>query len=208
MKISTRVLIISISVIFIVLAVSSYGFFMLGKTMEGNGSFNLGRSYDPLPGAEVIYWIEYDLKNVSTDPYIKWVGVESIFFTNDLTRAQEYIPFTIIVPTYVPNTIKQLPMINGPLKCLSNARNEIYIVYAVAPRGWIRITEGKYSSNTSQKKAVGDEIVEIAGKPVMKDGNGSVFTYSSENLSFSISYDNIPGDEAYKVVESMMKQVK
>jgi hypothetical protein len=227
MKISKRILIISILFIFVILIGLSYGFFLLGKSIgfETGKKVSNAKGYaesseiGKTEGQEIllktsenvslsaqdrIYWMEGQNQYING----KEVTYETQFTTNDLTRAQEHVPFTIVIPTYLPSTNQRLPDISGPLITSGGKRIWIRVTYSVLPKGIIVITEGKYAPGSTIPEVEGREYVDIGGTQVLKDKNNTVFNFRSSDYGFALSAYDVPGEETLKVVESMIKQIK
>ena len=151
---------------------------------------------------------------------LPWAEANGLFYTRDLTRAQEEIPFTIVLPSYVPDlrTDPPPPIIVGPLKEYQDSDSvQIDIVYGVdlgnELLGAIYIIESS-SPITPPDPAFNPqyEIIEIGGKSVTKWESPPesarykiAFVFSHGNIYFSVEFDYFPSkDEAIKVIESMI----
>ena len=159
--------------------------------------------------------------NISTTaPY--WATMNGTFFTKDFDRAQEEIPFKIIVPNYFPSveTNTLLPDIRGPLrKTQLNGDVEIEIRYTLEPEsensGLIRMFETnkklEFIDNDTNPNSV---IITILNKKVLKKeqedfglGRGFWFGFSVNGISYIVEVYNIPFIEATKIVESIIIQL-
>jgi len=151
--------------------------------------------------------IDSNMNFISENNSLLWVDNNFEFSTNDIVRAQARVPFTIILPTYLPYTKQRFPVINGPINCPGNTDMcEIRLTYAVSSGGLIVIGEWQYPSEIPEVQ--GREYVDIAGTQVLKDKNNTTFNFNSGGLGFNVYTKNVPGDEALKVVESIIKQTK
>lgn len=223
MKMNTRSLIIGIVVIFVLLAVVGYCFFRIGKNVgfqlgggeggnttlvtDNNSPFN----FDNLSSVaqDVIYWMEVQSPNVTVDRSGQRIEYQRRFGTNDIARAQNHVPFTIVVPKYLPNTEQHLPTIDGPLDPSDNTSFRIRMTYGVPPNGLIVVTEYTYPHISARPIASPTlEQVEIAGKQVMKSKDNMLFIFEARNVSFIVQSREVPGEEARKVAESIIQQIK
>jgi hypothetical protein len=141
------------------------------------------------------------------------------FHTNNVKLAQKEIPFTIIVPTYIPDLFvpDYLYEITGPFENTLSNYIEVDIQY----------TDNSHQMFISQfnKKIVmlpteGLDPVnyEISGIQVLRQitsliGESSTieglsFNWNTDGFTFEVEIFGIPENEGAKVVESMMKQIK
>ena len=143
------------------------------------------------------------------------------FCTNDLARAQAEIPFTILLPTYIPDERQDalLPQIEGPLRT-SDDDNEVEVIvrYAVYLdsdiTGHIFIRERNSTLLPPDPELNPDyEYLDIRGKRLVKTegnfplGSGIIFYFSHDNIYFVVETYNLSAEEALKVVESMIDQL-
>jgi hypothetical protein len=160
-----------------------------------------------------------------------WEEHENQFNTNDLTRARKEIPFPIVIPTYSPeNTTKEIfPDIEGPIKQFQGENNiEIIIRYGLDLGNKLHAAVMIYESNFAS--SLGDpelnldlELIEIEGVTVIKTkddfsaGLDSYYSFNSKGIYYNFEmhyfYYNVethylPNKEAYKIVESMIVQIK
>lgn len=153
---------------------------------------------------------------------IYWMEAQGRFCTNDLARAQAEIPFTILLPTYIPDKREDapLPQIEGPLR-ISSSDNEIeviirYLVYLGSDiPGHVFITERNSPISLGDPELDPElELIEICGKQVVKtEGNfalgpGVWFSFNLDNIYFVVEVYNLPTEEAVKVVESLIEQAE
>jgi hypothetical protein len=149
---------------------------------------------------------------------LPWIEHNDIglFETTDLARAQDEIPFDIIVPTYIPDERNSapLPSIRGPLREFqSSGKIIVEILYIVdigheENSGLIKITEQDRPIESEDSKS---KIVEIKGKRVVKwEGNfslgpGFFFFFDDSGIYYVVEVYYFSYDEAIKIVESMIK---
>jgi hypothetical protein len=145
----------------------------------------------------------------------QWMEGADRFFTLDIKRAQEEIPFTILFPSYLPNIQGDMRLvgIEGILKEYQNeGRALIIMVYsAVHNASIIEISEFNYPvTSVNPDINPGLEKVNMQNKEVIRDiGNdGSVYFYfNHDGIYYIIHFEYIPFEETEKVVESMLKQL-
>jgi len=149
----------------------------------------------------------------------KWWVYEGVFQTNSLHRAQEEIPFDIVIPAYIPysnETNIQLNII-GPLnEGRVSDRITLEILYAIDLEnditGWIWIEEFNHKMlppDTELNPRY--ENISISGRDVViTEGNfprgpGTVFHFNRDGIYFYVEISNFTREEAIKVVESMLQ---
>jgi hypothetical protein len=144
------------------------------------------------------------------------------FQTNDQARAQEQIPFVIILPTYLPVDVSDVPTIRGQLKDTVAKENiHVYLFYVekIGRTDTITIEE---SYNLIQRIPVGKNSVlySINGVEILKEDFEIIaifpdgakgkpipmfqFTWNSNGNHFEVKIQNHTIDESKKVVESMI----
>jgi hypothetical protein len=150
---------------------------------------------------------------------LPWEEYNGQFCTLDLARAQEEIPFTIILPSYIPDeqTAPPLPDITGPLReyqCDDKVKVEILYIVDLGNEtfGIIEIEENNYPVLPGDPELNPDlERIEICGREVIKtegnfsQGPGAIFFFSQDNIYFVTGLYNFPTEEALKVLESMLE---
>ena len=107
---------------------------------------------------------------------LAWEEFQGRFYTTDLDRAQEEIPFTILLPTYLPDNEQKtiLPSIDGPLaQFQSDNEIEVNVKYGFDLGydwpGIILITESDFPSSLGDPELDPElERVEIEGISVVK----------------------------------------
>ena len=149
-------------------------------------------------------------------PKTFWVEKDGWFYTNDLARAQDKVPFTIILPSYIPGTEKGQPaqLIEGPLVQSDNTAEvtigyEIH-VYGPAPSD-IRVTETSWQSWHPERQGLRTSLIDIDDKQVTKteidqpSGLATLFGFNLNDIYFFVEIHNLSPDEAMKIVESIIK---
>jgi hypothetical protein len=178
---------------------------------------------------EVVYseeftWQELDDMDwtiVITPEALPWEVSGGRFYTLDLARAQEEIPFPIVLPSYVPDkrTDAPLPDITGPLKeYQTDDKVKVEILYIVdlgsEIHGIIQIEEVNYTLIPGDPELNPDlEPIEICGKEVIKtegnysQGPGVKFYFNQDNIYFVVGVYNFTDEEAVKIVGSILEQL-
>lgn len=152
---------------------------------------------------------------ISCTPKPYWVEHDGMFYTCDISRAQEEIPFTIIFPSYLPHFEEgmSLERIEGTLKeYQSEGRAEIMMIYSTrrVDEPFIVIKEYNYpvipgNPNINPEFSINQyKAIDL----VISDRNEDIyFYYNYEGIYYNIHYVYISFEEAAKVVESMLKQL-
>ena len=159
--------------------------------------------------------------NSDSDSEIYWFRDPVGFFhTNDLERAQEEIPFTIILPTYPPEDMGLSTLkIYGPIEIdIGDYYQgiEVDISYISGDRK-IFIYEDN-SEKVMQPNIEAEPVfLEINGICVLRQKaqslsasgieEGFSFSWNHDRLGFQARVYSINEDEAVKIVESMIKQL-
>ena len=165
---------------------------------------------------DVVYWLETEDLFDPNDPD---KVVEDRFYTNDLARAQDRVPFPIVLPGYIPDKAKRIsgPCIEGPLIAESDNETEIIVRYDVylGDKAWseIFITESNTPYTLGDPELNPDvKVIEIGGKKVLKTefdhplGPAIYLSFNLENIYFVVELYNFPADEAMKIVESIITE--
>jgi hypothetical protein len=153
-------------------------------------------------------WMEYVAEHVILDANDQeHTRYEKRFDTTDIARAQEHIPFTIVMPTYVPALkLGATPDIDGSLEISDPSQAEIRIRYQIYRQGIITITETTHNFSLGEPSVDPDlERIQIGNKAVVRTRDNQNFSFTSNNLNFVIQAYFVSGDEVYKVVESMIR---
>lgn len=162
-----------------------------------------------------------DSTTTNSTETLLWYETGSRFDTNDVSRAQEEIPFKIVLPTYLPddqeNTNTHLPQITGTLKeYQSDNKTEIEIFYMIYLtndiRGIVRINEANFpiipgDPNVDPRYS----NIEIGGKLIVKtegdfaEGPGVVFFFNQDGVYFVVGVYNFSYEESVRIIESIDK---
>jgi hypothetical protein len=143
-----------------------------------------------------------------------------VFHTNDLQRAQKEIPFTIVLPNYLPNDFSPCPyMIEGPLGASVEDTINVRITYqekSISDYA-IFIDEQNTSFNTNIMDSDGTWFT-IAGVQIFEGEFDSEKLFSSETqivmglyykwnqngIDINVDFLGFEQNEARKVIESMV----
>jgi len=151
-------------------------------------------------------------------PY--WIESENRFYTKDINKAQKEISFIIILPTYLPeNNKNNLPEIEGPLKRFQdNDEIEIIIRYGINIGknypGAIVIYERNYGYSMGEITLDHEEeLIEIEGISVIRTKEewsefDAYYSFNSKSIYYKVEIHGIPNEESYKIVESIIGQLK
>ena len=152
---------------------------------------------------------------------LAWEEFQGCFYTTDLDRAQGEIPFTILLPTYLPDSEQKTirPSIDGPLaQFQSDNEIEVNVKYGFdlgydLP-GIILITESNYPLSLGDPELNPElERVEIEGISIIKTkedwspGSDAYYSFSSNNIYYVVEIHNLPNEESNKIVNSMIIQI-
>ena len=165
--------------------------------------------FSAIPGctqgpAEDIFWV---------------VDSQGMFHTSDLERAQQEIPFTIIVPTYLPDNLDpDSPYeIGGPLNDSSENENiTVWISYRAEGEHIIEIEENSETFIMLPTSEFNPIYLDIAGVQVLQQETylyggttieGIRFDWNQGGLTFSVLVFSYSQEEAIKIVESMIEQI-
>jgi hypothetical protein len=148
-----------------------------------------------------------------------FVDENGYFHTDNVTLAQKKIPFTIVVPTYIPDvfvTNYQYEII-GPFKNILPNNIEVEIQYW-DDKHQIYISEYNVKEVVLPNEELKPIYYEIAGIRVLRQTTGLTsssgrieglsFDWNMDGLTFEVKIFNIPEEEGRKIVESMIKQLK
>ncbi len=143
-----------------------------------------------------------------------WVVRDGRFHTKNLARAQQEIPFEIVLPSYVPGTAP--PEISGPLRQKgSGYRVDVKIDYVLEPGkdkpARLYIFESNFPlSGQDQVSNAGTKNVVIEGVSVVaREGSQPEpwinFYFQHRDIYHVLGLYNLPYHEAEKVAASMLK---
>jgi hypothetical protein len=149
-----------------------------------------------------------------------WHESKGTFQTNDLKRAQNELPFTIIVPTNLPNGMDpNYPFdIYGPLKSTVVDPNTVHIQYGDGEKQ-ITIEESNTISVPFPDSNAEPTFITISGISVLREkhkgywgSNISIpalrYRWNQANCLFSVDVWTYSETEGEAMVESMIKQLK
>jgi hypothetical protein len=144
-----------------------------------------------------------------------WTEYKGMFYTTDIARAQEEMPFTIIVPDYMPEMQGEvkLPIITGTLKKSSGggtAEIELLFYLTYADKSLIKLIECNYVYTSGDPELNPElEVVNMKGKRVIRAirNEHSTFYFNENGIYYILNCQYVPVAEAVKVLESMLKQL-
>jgi len=149
-----------------------------------------------------------------------WLETEWMFHTNDKTRAQAEIPFTLIYPSYLPNYHNENELshikIEGPLRNSNHKdRIEVAIEYWGIPLG-NSMAYNIFIRETNSYLALGDpelnpvmEYIEFKGIQITKQKDENLDDYlcfNYDGIYYVIHTINLSLSDSIKIVESMIEQ--
>ena len=145
---------------------------------------------------------------------IPWVEGNGQFIIKDISRAQNEIPFTLILPHYLEKLNSIYPDIHGPLREYQTDKVKIEISYAVNLEENINhiifITEYNYPVYPSDPN-LNDHIeyAEINGSEIVKTVDNlspPTFHFVQDEIYVFVELLNFPFpvEEAIKIIESMI----
>jgi hypothetical protein len=139
------------------------------------------------------------------------------FNTNDVKLAQKEIPFTIVVPSYVPDILgtDYSFVITGPFENGYYKSVEVRITYTKDDRYIFIVEQNNYRVmgpieeldpvyHDISGTRVLQEISGMAGSSGITEGLG--FYWNPDDLTFEVQIFNIPEEDGVKIVESMIQQ--
>jgi hypothetical protein len=161
---------------------------------------------------------------------IEWVREGLRFVSRDLEAAQEHIPFTIVLPSYLPDGVDRQPWIEGAfldaypelqdlypkdsaevIVVYHNAESDVRVAIMVTEKN-IRVepprpgSDSRYAYVTVGECQVVEHEFVLPGADQHSELSGFTFWWRQADVSFKakvLSYDH---DEAIKVIESMIEQ--
>lgn len=151
-----------------------------------------------------------------------WMEYNGMFATKDFTKAQDEIPFRIVLPTYLPYNQQDtsIPDIEGPLKEFQDKdRIEVIVAYGIKKPddnyGLITISEWNCAFELGDPEINPDlELVTIANTRVIKtkdnwaDGNTYYYSFNSDGTFFIVESHYITVGEINKMVASIIDQTE
>jgi hypothetical protein len=156
----------------------------------------------------------------SDEDYLWVVGSTGIFHTSDLERAQQEIPFTIIVPEYLPDDLDPYSpyLIEGPTKGSSGDKDiEVRVSYKAYGKYSIDITENSELTLMLPNEDFNPIYLDIAGVQVLQQDehgygadaiqDGLRFDWNQNGRTYCVKSLSYSEDELAKIVESMIIQM-
>jgi hypothetical protein len=149
-----------------------------------------------------------------------WVVDQGTFHTSDLERAQQEIPFSIIVPEYLPDNLDPYSpyLIEGPVKSSSGKEDiEVEVSYKAENKPRIDITENSENILMLPNPDADPIYHDIGGVQVLQQDDtiystppieGLRFDWNQSGRTFSVSIFDYSQDEGIKIVESMIRQIE
>lgn len=147
-----------------------------------------------------------------------WNEIQGRFSTNDLTRAQDQVPFRLILPTYIPGKVADM-QIAGPIRSLAtNSMVEVMIRYLLRTRSQ-RIAQ-LILTETNDGLSLGDpnlnsdlETTEIKGLSVVKTKDtfskrAAYFSFNHASVYYVLELNDLPVEEGMRIVESIIGQLR
>ncbi len=143
------------------------------------------------------------------------------FHTNDLKKAQEEIPFTIVLPSYLPEGMGlKILQIYGPREIKTGdilEGIEVHIDYILKEK-MILIYENNTGEVVNPTFSLEPKYLDIYGINVLiqkskidstgTDEESIYFDWNQGNLTFDMHIFSISEDEGIKIVESIINQLK
>jgi hypothetical protein len=209
MKINIPSLIIILILLLVVIGEASFSMFQLGEKE--------GLSKGLIEGTKIGFIRGANDSFTNIQATILWVEYMNHFYTNDIDRAQQHIPFTLLLPGYIPTKEhnQPIPAIEGTLNTSPNIKPEVMIKYGAWPAGYISIKESTYPNVLEYPESNESyEQIEIDGKHtvIIKEKtsplNNCSFSFKGGDIYFIVDILNVSHEEALKVVDSMLQQIK
>lgn len=162
----------------------------------------------------------YEIPSETSSGILPWVEYEGRFYTKDLERAQQEIPFSLLLPAYLPETGNgpYSPDINGPLRQTQNPNIMVEIKYDLGGESKtlkIVIIKEANVSYSLPDPALNPQLeqIEILGVSVVKTredwspDTDVYYSFNFEGIYYFIETHNLPNIEVYTMVESMIGQL-
>jgi hypothetical protein len=135
----------------------------------------------------------------------------SLYITTYLTRAQEQVPFAIVLPkTFVQTHLftgedqRAAPVFRGTLNPANKSKSEVYIYLGTGIVGIISILESNYPAVQSYSEfgSASDQTT-IDGVQILK-GKNSALAFKSRNIYFIIRSHDVADEELFEVAKSLI----
>lgn len=145
----------------------------------------------------------------------QFIDPERHFNTDDINLAQQEIPFTIIVPSYIPECFgtDYLYEITGPYIDDYSDNIEVKIRYDKGDYE-IHISEQSRKITIMPNEELEPVYYEISGTEVLRQSahwisssgtrNGLSFSWNPDGLTFRVVTFNVSEEDTMKIVESMI----
>ena len=148
--------------------------------------------------------------SVSTPPKKFWfTDPPERFHTNDIQKAQEQIPFVIVLPRYLPKELEPFPhLIEGPIKeAQSGIGTEINMQYQAKTVGSHMIYIREINETIISLPTASSKYVELHGIKVLEydSSSGMHYSWNSNNIHYDTTVVAFNKEEARKIVESMIR---
>lgn len=157
------------------------------------------------------------------------LGKSGRFETQDVERAQKEMDFHIVVPSYLPENLSNLPYISGPSRMLQKHSDndvrlsELRLRYGAGEyetEGLIEISEWGYPVGMVEILGVEYQTLLIGGIEITQreynlvygtnkgvvEHPGYLFYWDQNGVSIHTGIYHYDYDEAFRVVESMIQQ--
>jgi len=168
---------------------------------------------------------ESEGKTSTESPDFYWeTDVYGDFHTNSWEKAQEQIPFDLVIPSYLPTDIDKKPYIKAPLKSNANEVTVLIKYRSVDEMSGNSIHIDEFNGKASpgdpslnpgltEKEIAGVQIIEsehtIRYKPPSGDAvgvQGFVFLWQQKDVFLDVGIYGYEYDEAVKIIESLIQQ--
>ena len=148
-----------------------------------------------------------------------WNVTNGNFHTNDVKLAQAEIPFTIVLPKYLPGDLglDYLYQISGPVRKEGSTVTHIEIMFRKGDKE-IDIREENKIVEWMPSEELNPVYTNIAGLQVLRENShiftdsgtveGRLFLWNQNEVNISVGVYAITKDEATKIVESMISQLE
>jgi hypothetical protein len=158
------------------------------------------------------------------EPQYWYIDPPDIFNTNSTEKAQEEIPFRIIVPTYFPDNLKPYPsLIRGPVKnIVSKDETVLKMQYQEKHGGTYQVFISEVGSPINAFPADDSKITNLVfyGVQVLEEEiqetilpasggqetiNGLKYYWNRNNMHFEVNIYDYSSEVSRMIVESMIK---
>lgn len=136
------------------------------------------------------------------------VKINRHYETNDLARAQEQVPFSIVLPVEMPmvQDKQPAPIFRGTIERSEDSKVDVHIYLATGATGIMAITESNYPTSQSYSEFdSGSKWTEIGGAQVLKGKDGAL-AFQLGNVYFIVQAYDVADEEVAKFAESLIRQ--